>query len=344
MAAKTGRFDWLMKAAKVAMVLGIVLSALVVAWGVAGIVQALLAVGEQGWLQLLFWASANLAIGLLGAAISVVGYGVVVALVENEAGVQSAAEYIRRLEAVAEETHRDIHKLTDLSQLSDQAKSLIFRDRELEAFREVIHADLMSEDYQSAESLVEAIEQRFGYGDEAARLREEIRESREGSLEQKIDAAIARIDSILERYEWTQALREARRIMRLFPDNEKVADLPERVARARSARKRELLQAYGEAVRKNDIDGSIATLRELDLYLTPQEAAAMEESARGVFRAKLHNLGVQFAICVTDQRWAEAIEVGEQIISEYPNTRMASEVRSKMDQLRARAGIHSEQG
>jgi outer membrane protein assembly factor BamD (BamD/ComL family) len=70
----------------------------------------------------------------------------------------------------------------------------------------------------------------------------------------------------------------------------------------------------------------------------------MEESARGVFRAKLHNLGVQFAICVTDQRWAEAIEVGEQIISEYPNTRMASEVRSKMDQLRARAGIHSEQG
>ncbi len=337
MAGETGRFGWLMKASKVAMVLGIVLSALLVVLGVAGIVKA--AGTHSGGAQVLGMAVVTIVIGLLGAALSAVGYGVVAALVENEAGIQSAAEYIRRLESVAEETHRDIHKLTDLSQLSDQAKSLIFRERELEAFRETIHADLMSQDYQSAESLVASIEERFGYADEAARLRKEIQDSRDGSLDEKIDAAIARIDSILARHDWTQAAREARRIVSLFPDNEKVADLPERIARARNDRKRELLQEYGEAVRKNDIDGSIATLRELDLYLTPQEAAAMQESARGVLRAKLHNLGVQFAICVTDQRWTEAIEVGEQIISEYPNSRMASEVRSKMDQLRSRAGL-----
>ncbi|MFP4216735.1 MAG: hypothetical protein ACLFVH_12455 [Phycisphaerae bacterium] len=339
MADETGRFGWLMKVSKVAMILGIVLSALLVVLGVAGIVKAVPMLAQSGGLQVLGMAVVTLVIGLLGAALSVVGYGVVAALVRNEAGVQSAAEYIRRIESVAEETHRDIHKLTDLSQLSDQAKSLIFRERELEAFRETIHADLMVQDYQSAESLVEAIEERFGYADEAARLRKEIQDSRDGSLEEKIDAAISRVDSILARHDWTQAAREARRIVSLFPDNEKVADLPERIARARNARKRELLQEYGEAVRKNDIDGSIATLRELDLYLTPQEAAAMQESARGVLRAKLHNLGVQFAICVTDQRWTEAIEVGEQIISEYPNSRMASEVRSKMDQLRSRAGV-----
>ncbi|MFW5731753.1 MAG: hypothetical protein ACOCZU_00945 [Planctomycetota bacterium] len=339
MADETGRFGWLMKVSKVAMILGIVLSALLVVLGVAGIVKAVPMLAQSGGLQVLGTAVVTILIGLLGAALSVVGYGVVAALVRNEAGVQSAAEYIRRIESVAEETHRDIHKLTDLSQLSDQAKSLIFRERELEAFRETIHADLMVQDYQSAESLVEAIEERFGYADEAARLRKEIQDSRDGSLEEKIDAAISRVDSILARHDWTQAAREARRIVSLFPDNEKVADLPERIARARNARKRELLQEYGEAVRKNDIDGSIATLRELDLYLTPQEAAAMQESARGVLRAKLHNLGVQFAICVTDQRWTEAIEVGEQIISEYPNSRMASEVRSKMDQLRSRAGV-----
>ena len=339
MAGETGRFGWLMKASKVAMVLGIVLSALLVVLGVADIVRAVPMLGQSGGLQVLGMVMVTIVIGLLGAALSAVGYGVVDALVRNEAGVQSAAEYILRLESVAEETHRDIHKLTDLSQLSDQAKSLIFRERELEAFRETIHADLMVQDYQSAESLVEAIEERFGYADEAARLRKEIQDSRDGSLEEKIDAAIARIDSILARHDWTQAAREARRIVSLFPDNEKVADLPERIARARNDRKRELLQEYGEAVRKNDIDGSVATLRELDLYLTPQEAAAMQESARGVLRAKLHNLGVQFAICVTDQRWTEAIEVGEQIISEYPNSRMASEVRSKMDQLRSRAGV-----
>jgi hypothetical protein len=342
MAAESGRFDWLVTVSKVAMVLGIVLSAFLVTGGVAGLIESARTWGQLGALQAMGAAAVMVVMGLLGAALSVVGYGVVVALVRNESGVQSAADYIRRLESVAEEEHRDIHKLTDLSQLSDQAKSLIFRERELEAFRETIHADLVSQDYASAESLVDAIEDRFGYADEASRLRREIQESREGSLDQKIDAAIARIDSILERHEWTQAAREARRIITIFPDNEKVADLPERIARAKNARKRDLLQAYGEAVRKNDIDGSIAMLRELDLYLSPQEAAAMEESARGVFRAKLHNLGVQFAICVTDQRWTEAIEVGEEIIREYPNSRMAQEVRSKMDQLRSRAGIPGE--
>ena len=106
---------------------------------------------------------------------------------------------------------------------------------------------------------------------------------------------------------------------------------------ARTGHKRSLLQAYGEAVRKNDVDKSIELLRELDRYLTPQEAAALEESVRGVFKAKLHNLGVQFAISVTDQQWADAVATGEEIIREFPNTRMAQEVREKMGLLRSRA-------
>ena len=84
-----------------------------------------------------------------------------------------------------------------------------------------------------------------------------------------------------------------------------------------------MLQSYGEAVRKKDVDRSIELLHELDIYLTPQEAAALQESARGVFRAKLHQMGVQFAICVTDERWSEAIRAGEDIVREFPNPRMA---------------------
>ena len=111
----------------------------------------------------------------------------------------------------------------------------------------------------------------------------------------------------------------------------------QQLQQAQAKHKGELLQAYGEAVRKKDVDRSIELLKRLDQYLTPQEAAALEESARGVFRAKLHNLGVQFAICVTDQRWDEAIASGEEIIREYPNSRMCHEVRQKMPQLQTRA-------
>ena len=39
----------------------------------------------------------------------------------------------------------------------------------------------------------------------------------------------------------------------------------------------------------------------------------------------------------TDEDWPEAITIGEEIIRDYPNSRMAQEVRDKMDLLRTRA-------
>jgi len=196
---------------------------------------------------------------------------------------------------------------------------------------------MIKQDYTTAAALIDGLETRFGYADEAARLREEMEQTKRATLEEKIDAAVGRIQQIIDQRNWSLAMRESRRILRLFPENPKVASLPERIERARARHKRELLQEYGEAVRKNDVDRSIDLLKELDLYLTPQEGAALQESARGVFKAKLHNLGVRFAIAVTDQQWAEAVRTGEEIIQEFPNSRMATEVRQKLDVLRGRA-------
>jgi hypothetical protein len=43
---------------------------------------------------------------------------------------------------------------------------------------------------------------------------------------------------------------------------------------------------------------------------------------------------VQFAIAVTDQQWATAVRIGEQIVQGFPNSRMAGEVRQKLEALR----------
>ena len=40
------------------------------------------------------------------------------------------------------------------------------------------------------------------------------------------------------------------------------------------------------------------------------EAAALEESARGVFRARLHKMGVQFSLFVTEKAWNKALKLG----------------------------------
>ena len=46
---------------------------------------------------------------------------------------------------------------------------------------------------------------------------------------------------------------------------------------------------------RDDVDRSVALLKELDQYLTPSEAEAYKESARDVFRKRLQQMGVQFA-------------------------------------------------
>jgi hypothetical protein len=85
------------------------------------------------------------------------------------------------------------------------------------------------------------------------------------------------------------------------------------------------------------VDKGIEILRELDQYLTKNEAAALEESARGVFRTKLHNMGLQFSLAVTEHNWRDALALGRQIMEEFPNSRMASEVRERIGILTKRA-------
>ena len=105
----------------------------------------------------------------------------------------------------------------------------------------------------------------------------------------------------------------------------------------RDEHKKVLLSRWDEAVKKNQIDEGIEILQLLDNYLSPKEAAALEESARGVFRAKLSSLGVQFKMLVTEKKWGEALRIGKEIIDEFPNSRMAQEVRDKLGVLEGRA-------
>ncbi|MCE5279817.1 MAG: hypothetical protein ABFD92_05545 [Planctomycetaceae bacterium] len=337
MADKSGQFDWVVKITRTA--LWITLGALALAV-LAAAVLAVVALYHGRFAQAL--VPVGVIICAIAAAIwTVATYGVIKVVVSNEQAVSAMADRLADIEPIFADQRDSMHALVDLGKLSDQAKSLVYHEVEVEAFREAIHADLIRQDYRSAQSLLESIETKLGYADEAARLREEMESNRKASLDEKIDTAVRRVMSIIARFDWTRATRETRRLQNLFPDNPKIAALVGHVEQARQKRKSELLQAYGEATRKNDVDAGIQLLTELDKYLSPQEAGALRESARGVFRAKLHNLGVQFAIRVSEQQWAEAVSVGEEIIRSYPNSRMAQEVRDKLGQLRMRAAQNS---
>jgi hypothetical protein len=281
-------------------------------------------------------AAMNLLLPLLLAGWLLVAYGVVLIVAQNLRAVEDSSELLTRIEAHVRSHASRLDRLHETCSLSDETRSFVYRDREVEALREAIRGDLIRRDYDAALALIEQIEKRPGLARDAQKLREDVEQSRQATAEEQVDAAFRQVQEMVNRRDWTAAFREAKRMQAAFPESPKIQNLPRAIETARTRRKRSLLQEYGEAVRRNDVERGVQLLKELDLYLTPDEAAALQESARGVFRAKLHNLGVKFAICVTDENWAEAVATGEEIIREFPNTRMAREVQQKMESLRSK--------
>ena len=340
MTEQTERFRWITVATRIWLDAILVLTAVAIILTVAQGVFTLL--DTQDWQAVTPYVLALLAELAIGIG-AVMAYGVISLVASNERSAYDAAARLSRIESLLQDQSGSVRKLADLGCLSDKAKSLIYRDQEFDAFRESIHEDMVRQDYDHAAALINGIEKQLGYTEEAAKLKKELAATRQATLEEKIDAAIQRVQETIDRHDWARATREMRRILRLFPENPKVAALPERIEAARAKHKRGLLQSNDEAVRKNDIDRSIELLKQLDRYLTPQEADALQESVRGVFKAKLHNLGVQFAIKVTDQQWAQAVATGEEIVKKFPNTKMAQEVRQKLALLRSYASAASQQ-
>jgi hypothetical protein len=339
MVEQTGRFGWVSRLAQTALIVTLIwLMAVLALYVASDVLTGQQRPGDKATLIINAIASFEsiLKLGVTGLW-AVVAYGVVLALVTGQAEATNAAASAVRVETLLEAEVNASNKLIDLATLSDDAKSLIYRDREVEAFGETFHDMVLRQDYKGAKALVDSIETKFGYAGEAANLRAELETTQKATLEEKINAGVGRIMQIIQEHNWTRASREIQRLVRLFPENLKIAALPQTLESAKAQHKRSLLQEYGEAVKKNDVDRGIELLKQLDRYLSPQEGAALEESARGVFKAKLHNLGVQFAINVTDRQWAPAIATGNEIIREFPNTRMAYEVRQKMDQLQVKA-------
>ena len=106
---------------------------------------------------------------------------------------------------------------------------------------------------------------------------------------------------------------------------------------ARVSYKSDLERRFRLAANEGRADEAMELMRELDAYLSLTEAEPLRELSRGIIGKARDSLGGQFKNAVQDKRWAEAVRIGERIIAEFPNTRMATEVRDVIDGLRIRA-------
>ncbi len=288
-----------------------------------------------------FYGSVAVAMGAILLGLFVCMWAMVSLLIKMEAHSFRSYDILRELQAQSTETGDDIRTVADNVQLSEVARSISHRNKERTVLRLAINEEIIRGDWEAAYALVEQLEARHGYKNEAARLRAEVDKSRTLSQQRAVHVAVEHVKKHMEAHDWDRARREMDDLIARQPNHAEIRDLPAAFNRARDEHKRRLLKAWDTSVQRNEIDRGIAVLKELDQYLTPNEAAALKESARGVFQAKLHNLGVQFSLCATEGDWQKALQIGKQITDEFPNSRMAHEVRERFHILSKRAGEQS---
>ncbi len=245
---------------------------------------------------------------------------------------------LRGTEGAAEPVGHMLEGIREHTMLSDNAKRVLFRDRETRLLRDAIEEDIARGDHNAALAICDEMANVFGYRREAEAYRSRIAQARQAEYEREVGAELELLEAHLDERNWAAVHQQAARIRRLYPDSHLVGGLDERIAQARYAHTRHLEARFLEAAGNDDVRGAMALLKQLDLYLGREEAARLREVAEGVIVRHREQLGTQFRTAVSERRWAHAARLGESIVSEFPNSKMAAEVKSMLEVLHTRAG------
>lgn len=289
-----------------------------------------LAISERSW--------SMLAAGCIGVVASLIAWSLALQLrAMHAANVQRAEKALATINERFEQFSIMLNLISEQQLLSDRAKAVAFREKDSDALRRAIQEEILKQDWEAAESLANEMASSFGYKQEAERLRKQIAQKRQEVTAKQIAEAVATIDRHARNENWAEAIKEAQRIAQLFPDQPSATSLPGEVEARRAAQKKQLIESWHDALARHDVDGGIEILKRLDSYLTPAEAETFQESARTLFKEKISSLRTQFSAAVQEHNWSQALRLAETIVSEFPHTQMAREVREMMDTLRARA-------
>lgn len=277
------------------------------------------------------------AVGVLLAFLAVVFAILATLVIKIESTSNRQLDALREIQELMEKQQPVLGSIAENARISDSARALAHREQEIEALRTAIRNDLRAQKWEAALYLVNEIERRFGFKDEADGLREEVDDARQAGIEARLNEAVELIEGHFGSYDWSRAQAEMDRLLQALPDNSRVLVLQDRMRTLKEDHKQELKSAWSQAVQRADTDHAIEVLKELDQYLSSAEAKELQDSARDVFKEKLLQLGIQFRFAVNEKRWQDALTSGLEIVRDYPNARMAAEVREALDTLRERA-------
>lgn len=275
------------------------------------------------------WLSGLFVLAATGTAIA----AVLLLLSEANKNLQINGE---KFEQSLESLNRQRTLLMQVSQgirLTDTAKEIVFQDFERLELGEAVLGKLHQHDFEAAGAMIEVMKGYPRYQSLSQQLAKMAERYRTATEEGRISQVISHIEGLMDKHLWSQAVTQIENLQSMFPYSEKAKGMPSRLQERKNLHKRKLLAEWDQAIKSKHTDRSLDILKELDMYLTPAEALALQESASSVFKTKLHNLGVEFSVAVTEKNWGHALNSGREIVQSFPNSRMAAEIRSRMDIL-----------
>jgi hypothetical protein len=242
--------------------------------------------------NLVFLLGSLIFLGALLAMLSRVS-GIVETLRDNSAKMAEATKAL-------EDIRRDLVQINHCARISDSVKAIAFRDDDRQSLREAVFEKLKQKDFEGAYEIIDEIGVHSGYRALAAELRQQVDSYRNATEDERIDQAIEHIRMHFRNAHWAKASVQIEALIREHPASEKARAMRQQLVDSKEERKKILMAAWDDAVQQQETDRSLSILRELDMYLTPNEGLALQEAARDVFKTKLHNMGVQFAMAISD--------------------------------------------
>ena len=314
-------------------------------WGASMVVASIIAITllfismATTWKLTEFYVVAVLATGgifssssgannsVLLASIVVLGLAVVGALVSVN---RNQLECDTRL---GDSRYEDI---LEAVQMSENAKRVLFRDRELKVLRSTVQDDIASGEFHSALVLCDQMATVFGAVEEAEVLRAKVKVIIHDQHDARIRDEIENLQQMLDQRKWVEAYQDAARLRRLFPESPRLHSIEQHIADVRTQYRHDLEAKFLQAAELENVEEAMLLLRELDGYLTPDEARRFRDTATSVITKYRESLGDRFKMAVSDHRWQEAIEFGEVIMHQFQNTKMAEEVQTMLETIRVR--------
>ena len=289
------------------------------------------------WFALMLVAVAGVAIFIDTLRPTLIGAGVLLlALLPIALACALNAESNRNTERRSLRISHQLEEVIADLRLSDTARAVLSRRQEHELLRRAIEQDLTEGQWDSAHALIAKLASDYGWREEAAGLQERLERDQAATFDRSVHDAVDAFEQMLREHHWPEAYAEAARLERLYPDSPRIAGLRERVDTGRLVYRRDLERRFHLAASSDDPDEALAIFRELDLYLTPADAPRFQEAARRVFAQARERLADRFKAAVQEHRWDQAATLGRRLIAEFPNSKMANEVRGLLPTIEER--------